>query len=355
MLNILPYIKVLTPQRIWNYVRCEVSYVLSQFGIYRFTHRPCFVSIEPANFCQLRCPECPVGMRKPPSYPPIRGEEYSKDSSPLRVKRALLAPSLFGKLLEENARYMHTVIFYFQGEPLLHKELPTLIRMAKAHNLYTYLSTNLQALTPALAHTLIASGIDHIVASIDGISEASYQAYRQGGKLSKALAGLRLLHEEKVAQHAHTVIEWQCLRLRSNEHEWEEIRRQYKALGADMLTFKTAQFYDFEQGNALMPTEDRYSRYTKQQDGTYTLKTKRSLFSSKRENRSSCKRLYSGCVMDVHGNILPCCFDKAGKYAFGNIQQQSLADIWNSKEAIQFRHAVCTKRAQIDICKNCTE
>ncbi len=326
MLNILPYIKVLTPQRIWNYLRCEVSYVLSRFGVYRFTHRPCFISIEPANFCQLRCPECPVGLRM-----------YEKEKQTLDV-------ALFAKLLRENARYMHTVIFYFQGEPLLNKELPTLIRMAKAHNLYTYLSTNLQALTPEIARSLIASGIDRIVASIDGLSEESYQVYRQGGKLSKAQQGLRLLHEAKVAQHAHTLIEWQCLHLRSNEHEWAEIRKQYKALGADLLTFKTAQFYDFKHGNPLMPTDERYSRYKKQKDGTYKLT---------RSPRTGCHRLWSGCVMDVNGNILPCCFDKASKYAFSNLHTQSFADIWYGKKAIQFRHAVIHKRAQIGICKNC--
>ncbi len=330
MLSIRPYIKVLTPQRILNYLRCEVSYALSCIGFPPKGGRkggyPTFVSVEPANFCQLRCPQCPVGLRL-----------YEKEKQMLDV-------ALFAKLLKENARYMHTVMFYFQGEPLLNRDLPTLIRMAKEHNLYTYLSTNLQALTPDLARALIASGIDRIVASIDGLSEASYQAYRQGGKLTQALQGLRLLHEEKLAQHAHTLIEWQCLRLRSNEHEWANIRKQYKSLGADILTFKTAQFYDFEHGNPLMPTDERYSRYKKQPDGTYKLT---------RSPRTGCHRLYAGCVMDVHGNILPCSFDKAGKYAFGNLHHQTLSAIWNGEKAQKFRHAVLHKRAQVDICNNC--
>ncbi len=339
MLSVRPYIRVLTWQRVRNWLRCEVNYALSRMGKVRVTHRPTFVSVEPANYCQLRCPECPVGMRN-------IGAHDAHLSPSGGSRRGLLDVTLFAKLLNENARYMHTVLFYFQGEPLLHKNLPTLIRMAKERNLYTYLSTNLQALTPEMAHALIAAGIDRIVASIDGLSEASYQAYRQGGKLSKALQGLRWLHDEKVAQHASTIIEWQCLRLRSNEHEWEEIRKRYKALGADILTFKTAQFYDYEHGNPLMPTNERYSRYRKQKDGTYTLT---------RSPRTGCKRLWAGCVMDVSGNILPCCFDKAGKYAFGNLQEQSFADIWQGTKATAFRQRVCTARHTIDICRNCSE
>ncbi len=262
------------------------------------------------------------------------------------TQKQQLTPTLFAKLLADSARYIHTVIFYFQGEPLLNKELPILIRMAKEYNLYTYLSTNLQAITPELAHALIASGIDHIVASIDGLSEASYQAYRQGGKLTKALQGLQLLHKEKIAQHAHAIIEWQCLYLRTNEHEWTEIQKQYKALGADRLTFKTAQLYNFEYGNPLIPTNERYSRYKKQPNGTYKLT---------RSPRIGCHRLWAGCVMDINGNILPCCFDKTRKYVFGNLMQHTFAEIWNSEKAISFRKRVYKKRQQIDICLNCTE
>ncbi len=354
MQSILPYIKVLTPQRICNYLRCEINYALSRIGASptgspkkpcflgclmwggRKGGYPTFVSIEPANYCQLSCPECPVGKRM-----------YEKE-------KQTLDKSLFARLLDENARYMHTVIFYFQGEPLLNKELPVLIKMAKKHKLYTYLSTNLQALTPAFAHELIAAGIDRVVASIDGLSEESYQAYRQGGKLSKALQGLRLLHEEKVAQKAHTIIEWQCLRLRTNEHEWKEICKQYKALGADILTFKTAQFYDYKHGNPLMPTDERYSRYKKQQDGTYTLK-RNSPFRGLGGLRAGCHRLFAGCVMDVQGNILPCCFDKAGQYVFGNLNHQTLSEIWHSPKAIAFRQRVSKARHTIDICQNCSE
>ncbi len=339
--------RVFTWQRMVNWLRCEVNYALSRMGKVRVTHRPTFVSVEPANYCQLRCPECPVGMRN-------IGAHDAHLSPSGGSRRGLLDVTLFAKLRNENARYMHTVIFYFQGEPLLNKELPVLIKMAKKHNLYTYLSTNLQALTPEIAHALIAAGVDHIVASIDGLSEESYQAYRQGGKLSKALQGLRLLHEEKVVQKANTIIEWQCLRLRTNEHEWEEIRKQYKALGADILTFKTAQFYDYKHGNPLMPTNERYSRYKKQQDGTYTLK-RNSPFRGVGGLRAGCHRLWAGCVIDVHGNILPCCFDKAGQYAFGNLHHQKLADIWNSPQATAFRQRVSKARHTIDICQNCPE
>ncbi len=322
MRPIVPYLRILTWQRIWNWIRC---YYACRRGKTKWNGYPTFVSVEPANFCQLRCPECPVGMR-----------QYHKTAQ-------TILPALFARLLAENADYMHTIIFYFQGEPLLHKDLPSLIRMAKEKRLFTYLSTNLQSITPDLAYALIASGIDHIVCSIDGISEESYQAYRQGGSLKKALNGLRLLHEEKQKQKVNTIIEWQCLYLKANEREWEEMRAKYRELGADILTFKTAQFYDYKYGNPLMPSHEKYSRYH-HVNGEYI---------PKQGNTKSCQRMYMGCVMDVQGNIVPCCFDKGSEHILGNIKDNSLKSIWQGKRAQAFRQQVNSNRNAITICQNC--
>ncbi len=318
----VPYLRVLTWQRIRNWIRCYYAY---RRGKTKWNGYPTFVSVEPANYCQLRCPECPVGMRL-----------YKKGAQTLDA-------TLFSRLLEENADYMHTIIFYFQGEPLLNNNLPELIRIAKQYNLFTYLSTNLQTITPTLAKKLIAAGIDYIVCSIDGISEESYLVYRQGGSLKKALIGLQLLHEEKQRQKAQTIIEWQCLYLKTNEHEWEQIRATYKQLGADILTFKTAQFYDYKHGNPLMPTQEKYSRYY-YVNGEYIPKQKKT---------NSCQRMYMGCVMDVQGNIVPCCFDKGSEHILGNIKENSLKSIWQGKRAQAFRQQVNSNRNAITICQNC--
>ncbi len=308
--------------RLANWLSCAWSYRTGKMN----DAMPTSIALEPANICQLRCPECPVGQ------------------GIYRKKGAFLDLALLDKILDESAPYAHTIIFYFQGEPLLHAQLPEMIRRAKQKHFYTYLSTNLQAITPTLAHNLIAAGIDHIVASIDGITQASYETYRQGGSLDKAMQGLRLLQQEKKAQKKHVVLEWQCLKLATNEHEWQEIQERYKSLGADTLTFKTAQLYDYEHGNPLMPSQERDSRYKRIGD-KYVLK--------KRMNRR-CRRLFFNCVIDVHGNVLPCCYDKEGKYALGNIQENSLRDIWLSAKSKAFRKQIAQQK-DLDICSNCGE
>ncbi|MBR1809501.1 MAG: SPASM domain-containing protein [Paludibacteraceae bacterium] len=317
-------------RRIGNIIRSRFSYLLSLAGIYRFRHMPEFLSVEPADWCMLSCPECPVGRR---------GQKSTND-------RGLLGEELMRKILDECADYLHTIQFFFQGEPLLNRQLPLFIAMAKQKHIYTIVSTNALLVTPEYARALIGSGVDRLIVSIDGFSRQSYSEYRVGGSFRKALAGLRLLAEAKHQLKAKTKIEWQCLMLKSNQHEWQLIRDNYKRLGADCLTLKTAQFYEFAHGNPLMPDNERYSRYKQLADGRFV---------RKKPYRNHCLRLWSGAVVDVKGNLLPCCFDKTADYAFGNICNESIAGVWHSDKAETFRRRLMLNRREIDICLNCTE
>ena len=313
--------------RFWNILRAECSYALSLFGMVRVRHLPTFVSIEPANFCQLHCPQCPVGNK---THIP-----NSKD---------LLSLAQFQHILEQVRDSVHTIQFFFQGEPLLNNDLPEMIKAASKAGIYTIVSTNALALTPLFAEKLMTSGLNRIIVSIDGMSEESYGAYRVGGNLHKALDGLMYLRQAKDQTASNTHIELQALRLRSNEHEWSAMKRQYKVIGADSLTLKTAQFYDFEHGNPLMPTDERYSRYTKGKDGIYRLKRKPSC---------SCHRLWTGCVITVTGEVLPCCYDKSAAFSFGNIFAHSLDEIYHGEKANRFRRTILQKRSRPAMCSNC--
>ena len=300
----------LLANRTLNQLRCWTSYALSLFGVVRVRHLPTFVSVEPANFCQLRCPECPVGIA----------------SSPNRLSPHLLMPlSIFERVLEQVQSTAHTMQFYFQGEPLLNKQLPEMIAMAHKVGLYTIVSTNAQTLSRCTAEALVKSGLNRIIVSIDGFSEESYAAYRVGGSL----------------------------------HEWGWIKKNYKKLGATHLVFKTAQLYDFEHGHPLMPSNERYSRYRKTANGTYVHKKTHQLFSLPfREGMGIglCLRLWSGCVITTNGDVLPCCYDKNHRHAYGNITQQSLAELYHSTKAKALRLRVLRHQGEkLEMCKNCNQ
>lgn len=324
---------VLTRSRALNALRAYVSYALSRFGSVRFAHKPLFVSVEPAAVCQLRCPACPVGLRN--------------NEKPIANSQKLMSCEVWERVLREVSSYAHTMQFYFQGEPLLNKDLPRMIREAHDAGLYTIVSTNAQAMTQDMAQALVNSGLDRIIVSMDGLTDESYNAYRIGGSLEKCKEALKWLHEAKEksqqlkAKSQQPIIELQVLRLKTNEHEWGEFKRQYKLFGADRLVFKTAQLYDYADGHPLMPTNPKYSRYIQGTDGKY----------HRRKLRKGCFRVWSGVVITTNGDVLPCCYDKAHAYAYGNIMDAPLAELFTNEKAMSFRQAAMNETPSI--CKEC--
>ena len=325
------YARTLTARRLLNAAACRVSYMLAALGLPpRFKHHPEFIALEPADYCMLRCRECPVGRR---------------EQNDVSAGRHTMPPELYKRLIDEVAPYTHTIILHFQGEPLLSPYLSDMVAYAHQRRLYTMLSTNAQTLTEERAQALAKAGLDKIIISVDGLTQEVYAQYREGGSLEKALSGIKVMAQIPYKKRPEIVM--QCLMLRQNEHQWADIRKQYRTLGADRLEMKTAQLYDYEHGSPDMPSDNRYSRYKKGANG---------LYQPKQRQHNRCFRLWSGCVVTATGEVRPCCYAKDGTFAFGNMSEaRSLQDILLGKKAQLFRKNVFSQRKGINICRNCVE
>ena len=325
-----PYLRTLTLKRAVNSACCCLSFLLSHNGKLRFfRHYPTFVSVEPANYCQLRCPQCVVG---------IEGRKVEQ--------RRLLQPDSFRQVLDALGDHAHTILFFFQGEPTLNPDLARLIAMAKERRLYTIVSTNAQLIDRQLASQLVGSGLDRLIVSMDGLSEESYAQYRRGGSVERVREALHWLRQEKQRQHSAIIIELQCLRLKTNEDDWKELSRTYRQLGADKLTLKTMQIEDETSASLYLPTDERHSRYTRTDDG----------YHRKRRLRQSCRRLWSGCVISAEGFMLPCCYDKHLSFRFNTqpfAAAHEIEEAWFSGKAERFRSKVISRDNPYGICRNC--
>ena len=294
----------------------------------RFKHLgPAFISVEPADFCQLECPECPVGMLK-------------------KKKGKFLDHSMYYKAIDELYESLFHVIFYFQGEPLLNPNLHEYILYAHNKRIFTSTSTNGMMLTNENARKLVLSGLDKLIVSVDGASQEVYEQYRVGGKLQKVLDGIGYVQKWKKEFKSITpFVELQFIVFGTNEHEIVKIKKLAKVLVVDRLVLKSAQIYNFEKPSRFHTTISRYSRYKLAKDGKYKLK---------HCTPNSCFRAWSGAVLNVNANVLPCCYDKHSDYSFGNLAEASFITIWRNEKASKFRKGILQNRKQYEMCRNCT-
>jgi len=259
----------------------------------------------------------------------------------------MLEPSFFKSTIDTVYHELIYLTFYFQGEPYLNPNFLDMVKYASEKGIYTSTSTNAHYLTKEQAKKTVESKLDRLIISIDGTTQETYEQYRIGGTLQKVIDGTKHIVEAKKALKSNTPhIVFQFLVVKPNEHQLLDVEQLAAELGVDEVVFKTAQVYDFENGNPLIPTIEKYSRYKKRADGTYRIKN---------ELLNQCWRMWSGCVVTWDGVVVPCCFDKDAKHRLGDLKTQTFKELWHSGLYQNFRHSVLRSREEIDICKNCSE
>jgi radical SAM protein with 4Fe4S-binding SPASM domain len=323
-------LKTLNGKKLGNALRVFRSYKKSlRSGRSYHNGFPLSISFEPTTSCNLRCPECPSGLRN-----------FSRPTGMLEEK-------FFQKTIDELAPHLIYLTFYFQGEPYLNPKFLDMAAHAVKKKIYTATSTNAHFITDESAKKTVESGLHRLIISIDGATQESYEQYRIGGQLEKVIEGTKKIISWKKKLNSKTpYVIFQFLVVKPNEHEIEEVKRLGKELGVDEVKFKTAQVYDFEKGNPLIPENEKFSRYSKKADGSWGIKNKL---------LNQCWRMWSGCVITWDGLVVPCCFDKDATHKLGDLKSRSFREIWRSEVYEKFRGSILKSRGEIDICKNCTE
>ncbi|MEM9885830.1 MAG: SPASM domain-containing protein [Bacteroidota bacterium] len=328
--DVFNFISKITLRRAWNVLRVVSSFYLTkwkkspvQWGM------PFTISLEPTTSCNLRCPECPSGLRA-----------FTRPTGHLKE-------DFFKSTIDELYKELLYLIFYFQGEPYINPKFLDMVKYAHDKGIYTITSTNGHFLNDRNAKKTIESGLDRMIISVDGTTQEVYQNYRKAGKLANVLKGASNVVKWKKELKSKTPhIIFQFLVVRPNEHQIPEIYKLAEEIGVDEVKLKTAQVYDYEHGNPLIPTIEKYARYAQTEDGTYRVKN---------ELLDHCWKLWHACVITWDGIVVPCCFDKDATHRLGDLKKFSFKEVWQGEAYRSFRQSLLQGRDQIDICKNCTE
>ncbi len=322
---------LLTPRRITNVLKAGASLLVSSllrkpvvWGV------PPVLTIEPTNLCNLRCPLCTTGageMERP-------GGRLSLDT--------------FRRLLDLLGDHVFFLLIYHQGEPYMNKHFFDFIRLAKQKGIYVTTSTNGHFFTPANVEKTIESGLDSMIISVDGVTQESYARYRVGGALGRVIEGTRRLLQARRRSGSRTpLVALQFLVMRHNEEEIPRMKQLARELGVDRFLVKTIEVRTLAEARTWLPDREAFRRYEVRGDA-FVVKGV-----SKKQN---CPRLWLSTLMNWDGSIVPCCFDKNGRYRVGRIHRvEDFRAIWKGEALQAFRRQHLHHRQSIDICRNCNQ
>ncbi len=287
-------------------------------SIAKSTHvlsRPYGLIVDSANNCNLACPGC----------------VHSRGSRELKLfdwKPGLLRADRISAFLRRYGPYAIQIMFYNYGEPLLNPDTPKFIRLAKTYLIQTMLSTHL-SLERFDAESYVTSGLDFMLLSIDGATQAVYERFRRRGNLDRVYGNIAKLVETRRRLRRRTpVICWQFLAFEHNVCEIPKAIEKARELGVD--EFKLVRPFDISWDDPTMVPADIQPETImfNFKDGR-AMATNWNPFPNELEEKTieasfeqatvyqpgnqmeapaqhTCRWLYKNMAMDAHGRIFPC-------------------------------------------------
>jgi radical SAM protein with 4Fe4S-binding SPASM domain len=279
---------------------------------------PYWLTIDPTNFCTLRCPFCPTGQGR-----------NSRTKGYLSLENSR-------RIIDELGPYLIHIDFCNWGEPLLNKEIYEMIKYAKQYQIDTKIDSNLNQLSEEDAEKMILAGLDKIIVSIDGVTAQTYSKYRIGGDFNKVMDNLKLLIKKKrQLNRPNPYISWQFLVFRHNEYEIEDVKRIGEDLGVDHVGIAKA----FIGNKDWIPLNREYSHYKREE-----IKDEYTSNYFKSSQNKMCNWPWEAIVINPNGSVSVCCSVEDEKDDFGNIFQNSFRDIWNNEKYRTARRYIKDKK-----------
>jgi MoaA/NifB/PqqE/SkfB family radical SAM enzyme len=238
----------------------------------------------------------------------------------------------FERIVTECAAHATRLWLHFLGEPLLHRGLARMIRLAKDAGVSEVgLSTNAVTLREPIADALVDAGLDRLECSLDADDPEAYLAMRGRDHFERVLSNVRAILERKRARGLRRpVTSIQFMRTPEVERDLDALVDAWRPfLGEDdfVMTIVPASF----TGAIDVPPS-----------GTAA--------------RGPCRWLVSSLMILQDGTVTMCGADWDAAAPLGHVDRASIASIWNGALLAERRRAHLEGRfADVPGCGACTD
>lgn len=275
--------------------------------------------IEITNECNLNCPFCPDDTRK----------------------KGFMSLDNFKKVLENSSNMAERLYFHVKGEPLLHSQLSTFLKLANDYNFTVHLTSNGTLLKENIEVLSKAKALERINISIQSFE--CFDKQKQLEKLQELLkAVVELKNKSKENMHEKQI----SLRLWNAENK--ENQENLINCIADFFSIEKVELQKSITDLKGIVLEDKISLHPQEYFEWPNIK-KEELYT-----KGFCHGLRNQAAVLLDGTVVPCCLDSEGAIPLGNIFTEELSLILESERAQKIRKGFSERRLTEKLCRTCS-
>ena len=271
--------------------------------------KPPVLRLETTNACNASCITCPrPKMKRPVGF---------------------MEMPLFEKIIDQAAGMkIKKVHLHNYGEPLLDKGLIKKIACARSKGMQVKIFTNASLLSCEKAEDIVASGIDEVKISMDGVTKETFERIRKRLKFEDVTGGIENLltaRGDKATPRISVVL----VAFDENKSEIAQLRKKWTGRVDSVIV---THYHNWASEDAQKLS-----------------------FRQKLQEKIPCARLWKTMTVLWDGRVALCCLDYDGEVILGDLNNRSLKEIWEGKPYRELRalHAK-GQQEKIAMCRNCT-
>ena len=300
------------PENIW------VDYLSFRYA-FRFlavnkevTPFPLYLLIEPTSTCNLRCIMC---------------FQIDKTFSGEKSFMGRMDLDLFKKVIDQaHEGGTKAITLASRGDPTLNKNLGSMLEYTKGKFLEVKLNTNGILLDDELSRSILANDVTDLVFSIDSYERENYEEIRKKGKFDKVVHNVQRfmkIREEEFPNHRTSV------RVSGVKVDEKQDRRKFNEFWSGLVDYCV-----------LVDMQERWDTYNNSDIPS--------------ERLLPCGDLFERMYVWWDGKVNPCDVDYKSTLEVGNVNQQTIREIWNGPAYSKLREKhLKGSRSEYSVCAKC--
>jgi radical SAM protein with 4Fe4S-binding SPASM domain len=219
----------------------------------------------------------------------------------------------------------------------MHKRFMDMLRLAGEKGIPVRLHTNATLMDGDLAARMLdCHALEEISFSFDGEDKGYYERVRVNADYDKTLANIRrFLQIKKEHRQKLPRVLIQVIKERTPDGKKPVVSREFRSLfdGLHVDKFHAISFHNFagtlEAGGDVKYQIDKHEY-------------------------KPCRHPWKSLCVAWDGDVVGCCVDVNKQQILGDLNKQTVMEVWNGKPMVEFRRALAEGRYKdVELCREC--